>query len=55
MKRGLALNHGDLQGLPLGQLQLNRSNLQGLPLGQLQFIQVLLGILEGECHMPPVV
>ena len=27
MKRGLALNHGDLQGLPLGQLQLSRGNL----------------------------
>ncbi len=45
MKGGLALNHGDLQGLPLGQLQLNRGNLQGLPLGQLQLIRVLLGVV----------
>ena len=35
MKRGLALNHDNLQGLPLGQLQLNRGILQVLPLGQL--------------------
>jgi len=28
MKRGLALNHGNLLGLPLGQLQLNLGKLQ---------------------------
>jgi hypothetical protein len=55
MKRGLALDHGDLQGLLLGQLQLNLGNLQGLPLGQLQLIRVLFGVLQGECRLPPVV
>jgi hypothetical protein len=34
---------------------LSRRNLQGLPLGQLQLIRVLLGVLQGECHVPPVV
>ena len=55
MKRGLALNHGNLLGLPLGQLQLNLGKLQGLPLSQLQLIRVLLGVLQGECRVPPVV